>query len=494
MGKKSTPKPPDLGPYADAMEAQGEFAYLTSQEQLAWAREQDTSNRALLQQVLGPQLEAQQNQADWAKKDRARYENVYQPVEDNLIEDFQSYGSPERMQQDRSRAMADVATSFDAQRRNALQRLESYGVDPSQTRNHALDMAMRTQQGAGMAAAGTNAQRVGEDKARALRADAINIGRGMPSQVAQSYGQSVAAGNSAIGGANSTFGTSAGAMGNPTAWGAQGMQGSQGAAGIQTQGFNNQMTAYNAQQAANASMMSGIGGAMGMAAMLADGGQPMNAPGMGGMRLPPRPGAPAPTPVSPKIGPAPGGFIPAPMGGAGGMPTGGFIPAPRGGAGGMPMGGIAGRIMGGNAGRSAKGVNSGMGPGALPMQPFNMPQPTGPGVGGVFGNMGGNSGFGGAPGFSPAPMGGGPADFRGGAGAGQRALPFSTGGPVDEGPTDGSGVDDQVPAKLSVGEYVIPADVVNAKGTEYFDRLVEKYHTPAAEQRQQQALPTGAWS
>ena len=352
MGKKSTPKPPDLTPYADAMEQQGEWAFLTSQEQLKWAREQDTNNRALLQQVLGPQLEAQQNQADWAIRDRARYENTYQPLEDNLIKDFQEYGSEERLGRNRGRAMADVASNFDAQRRNALQRLESFGVDPSQTRNAALDVSMRTQQGAAMAAAATNSQRIDEDKARALRADAINIGRGMPSQVAQSYGQSVAAGSQAMGGANSTFGTSAGAIGSPGSFASLGQSGAQGAAGITNSGFQNQMSAYNAQQQANASMMSGIGSAVGMAAMLADGRQPGQA-----------------------------------------IPT--------------------------------------------------------------------------------------------------------TPGHVAAGPGNGSGIDDQVPAtivnpqtgaqvgdaRISTDEYVIPADVLRAKGVEFFDRLLEKYHTPAAQQR-----------
>ena len=351
MGKKSTPKPPDLRPYADAMEAQGEWAYKAGQDQLAWAREQDTKNRALLDQVLGPQLAAQQNQADWAIKDRQRYENVYQPLEDNLVQDFQSYGTPEQLARNRGRAMADVASSFDAQRRNALQRLEGFGVDPSQTRNAALDVAMRTQQGAAMAAAGTNATRIDEDKARALRADAINIGRGMPSQVAQSYGQSVAAGSQAVGGANSTFGTSAGAMGNPTQWGQMGMQGMQGAGNMQSQGFQNQMTAYNAQQAANSSMWSGVGSMIGMGMALADGGKPEQA-----------------------------------------VPTPGYIAS---------------------------------------------------------------------------------------------------------GPGDGSGIDDQMPmaivnpktgrieqqARVSPEEYIIPADVVRKKGVEFFDKLLEKYHTPAEQQR-----------
>lgn len=339
MGKKSTPKPPDLTPYANAMEQQGEWAFLTSQEQLGWAREQDAKNRELLQQVLGPQLQAQADQQEWAKKDRARYEGVYQPIEDQLIQDFQSYNTPERQAQERGRAMADVASSFDAQRRNALQRLESFGVDPSQTRNAALDVAMRTQQGASMAAAATNAQRVTEDKSRAMRADAINIGRGMPSQVAQSYGQSVAAGSQAMGGANSTFGTSAGAMGNPTAWGGMGMQGVQGAAGITNSGFQNQMAAQSMQNQQNSNLWSGIGSAVGMASMLADGGQPL------------------------------------------------------------------------------------------------------------------------------------------------QAIPDQPPGPVANGPTDGSGIDDQVHARLSVGEYVIPADVVQKKGVEFFDKLLQKYHTPAAQQR-----------
>jgi hypothetical protein len=47
----------------------------------------------------------------------------------------------------------------------------------------------------------------------------------------------------------------------------------------------------------------------------------------------------------------------------------------------------------------------------------------------------------------------------------------------------GTDTSDSVPAMLSKGEYVIPADVVRRKGIEYFDRLLEKHHTPAHEQR-----------
>ena len=57
---------------------------------------------------------------------------------------------------------------------------------------------------------------------------------------------------------------------------------------------------------------------------------------------------------------------------------------------------------------------------------------------------------------------------------------FADGGQVD-GP--GGPVDDKVPAMLSDGEYVIPADVVKAKGIEFFDKLKSKYHVPAQHQR-----------
>ena len=47
----------------------------------------------------------------------------------------------------------------------------------------------------------------------------------------------------------------------------------------------------------------------------------------------------------------------------------------------------------------------------------------------------------------------------------------------------GTGISDSIPAMLSDGEYVIPKDVVQRKGVEFFDKLLEKHHMPAAEQK-----------
>lgn len=46
----------------------------------------------------------------------------------------------------------------------------------------------------------------------------------------------------------------------------------------------------------------------------------------------------------------------------------------------------------------------------------------------------------------------------------------------------GTTTSDDIPAMLSTGEYVIPADVVKKMGVKHFDDMLKKNHTPAAEQ------------
>lgn len=266
MGKKSTPKPPD---YTDLIAGSKEIATMNAEaarEQLAWAREQDTKNRATLERVLGVQLPIMEEQFRNAQEDRKRYEETYLPIEQNLIKEFQDYGSPERLAEERGKAISDVSSAFDAQRKNALSRLESYGVDPSTTRNQALDLNVRIAQAAQQAGAASAATQRVENTGRALRAEAINIGRGLPSQVAGSYGQSIAAGQAGVGGANQTTGTSAGALTSGTAFSGQALSGYQGAGSLMNQGFQNRMDIANYNQAATGQWMD-LAGSLGGAAL-----------------------------------------------------------------------------------------------------------------------------------------------------------------------------------------------------------------------------------
>lgn len=71
------------------------------------------------------------------------------------------------------------------------------------------------------------------------------------------------------------------------------------------------------------------------------------------------------------------------------------------------------------------------------------------------------------------------------------ALRLADGGThVGAGPVSGPGgpVDDKVPALLSDGEYVLPADTTAKIGKAKLDKLVAETHTPAAVQRKRKAL------
>lgn len=352
----SPPPPPDLSGMADASAEVGRMNQQTAREQLDWAREQDTNNRALLQEVLDIQLPAMREQMEVAQADRSRYEEFYRPFEDAFAEEAASYDTPERRERERGGAIADVNSQFDAGRRNALSRLEGYGVDPSSTRNQALDVGVRTQQAMAQAQAATGATRRVEDIGRALKSDVINMGRGALSNAAGFYGQAVGAGSAAQGNALNTTQSGAGAVQSGLGFSNAALSGYGQSSGIMNQGYQNEMSGYNAQQQQTAGMLGAAGGVAGM--FLADGGEVE----------------------------------------------------------GLPSGSVAAQ---GRVGDPRYGV---------PQQEFTQD------------------------------------------------------GPVD-GPGNGSGIDDRVPAQLSEGEFVIPADVVRAKGEEFFEKLLERYHTPAAQQR-----------
>jgi len=69
------------------------------------------------------------------------------------------------------------------------------------------------------------------------------------------------------------------------------------------------------------------------------------------------------------------------------------------------------------------------------------------------------------------------------AGGAYMGMKKADGGPIQDpkgllrGP--GTETSDSIPAMLSKGEYVVPADVVKAKGIEFFNKLLDKHHTPA---------------
>lgn len=262
--KDDAPKAPNYQPIADASKDAAKYAYQASQDQLNWAKEQYGLDRELADSLISDMRARSATQDQWAAEDRQRYQETFAPLENQIVQEAKDYDTPERREFEAGRDMATVATQFDAAREAAQRNLEGYGIDPSQTRYAALDIGSRTQQAAAQAGAGNAAMHRVEDTGRALKADAVNLGRGFQvNPLAAS--QAALAGNQATAGINlGTTASGASTMGTGTQWAGQGNQALGVSANALNMGYNNQLAAYKAGN-------SGWGTALGLVGGLASG-------------------------------------------------------------------------------------------------------------------------------------------------------------------------------------------------------------------------------
>ena len=278
-GKGSAPTPPDYTPIAQSSTDAAKIQAQTSADQLDWAKQQYADQapytNAFMKSMTDTETQDQgiatASQAN-AQQAQDYYKQTYQPIESQFAQTAQGYNTPARAEQQSAAAQADVAQTFGGQRQAALQSLESYGIDPSQTRYGALDLGTRISQAAAQSAAGTQSRLNTEATGLALQGEAINIGRGYPGQVAQAYGTAVNAGQGATGAGNAGVGaglntssTYGSLMGTPTQWSGLQNQSLAGATNAMSTGFQNQMAGFNANTAIAQNQMSGIGSLAGAA-------------------------------------------------------------------------------------------------------------------------------------------------------------------------------------------------------------------------------------
>lgn len=260
MGSKSSPPPPpDYSGVAAASQASADKAFQLGEDQLAWAKQQYASDKATTDQVVQQAINTQNQNAATAAQDRARYQAVYQPLEDQLVGQAESYASPDRQSLEMGRAAAQVNNQFDAQRQAALQNLEGFGIDPTSTRYAALDIGQRATQAASAAAAANQARQATEATGQALESEAINVGRGYPGQIAGQYGTSLQAGNQAVSSNLATTASGAQTMGTAPQYMGLGNQATGIWGSTLAQGYGNQLAGWQAGQQAS----SGIGSLLG---------------------------------------------------------------------------------------------------------------------------------------------------------------------------------------------------------------------------------------
>jgi hypothetical protein len=263
-GKNDIPNAPDYGPLAAASQKSAEYSYKTAQDQLDWAKKTYADNKAVGDQVIDFAMGQMDKQSAWADHDRAMYEDTYEPLMQQQAARAQDYASPERQEAEAGKAEADVAQQFDSARRTAQDRLESYGVDPSQTRSGALDAGTRIAQAAASASAGNTARFRTEQYGDQLMANAVNTGKGFPQQSLAESGAAGASGNQATNTGLATTASGANTMGTGTQWQGLGNQAIGQWGQTLNAGFQNELASAQANNQAS----SGWGSALGLGASL----------------------------------------------------------------------------------------------------------------------------------------------------------------------------------------------------------------------------------
>lgn len=193
-------------PQSNLLTQIAQYAQQLAQNTYQWAQNTYAQTSALTEDNIAKFLDAANSAGGLASNQISRYQNVFQPLEDQLVKDANTYASDQRIQQAQGASEANVGQAMDTSRQNAERDLQAYGIDPSAGRYAALDKIARTQEGAAKAAAGTAAQLNTENTGRALRGQAIQVGQQYPAAAINSLNskmQGVAgAENAVLGNAN----------------------------------------------------------------------------------------------------------------------------------------------------------------------------------------------------------------------------------------------------------------------------------------------------
>lgn len=263
MGKKSSapaPAPdPLIGQSAIANIELGKDWLDFAKEQFAEGNKRQAVTDALNTNVINQQLQTQDEANTWAREDRTRTKQTFQPVEDAFIKTAQGYDSPEKQAEAAAAAKADVLANAATQQQASQRQMASMGIDPTSGRFAGIDRANATNTALAAAGAQNNARQVVRDKGLALKADAINMGKGLASSTAAAYGIGTNSGNSAVGN-NATANEQFRQNGQIMSQGMSGAIGANNSAGsLLNNLYGNQLSAWSAQQQANATSAAGTG-------------------------------------------------------------------------------------------------------------------------------------------------------------------------------------------------------------------------------------------
>jgi len=260
MSKKGSDiQVPDYSPLIAASQKASEASYALAKEQFEWAKKTYAENKLKGDKVIDFAMGQMEKFAAWADADRKRYENIYQPLEDQAAARAQDFASKERQEYMAGLAEAQITDKFQAARESAEARLEQFGIPPDQLRAGALDLGTRLAEASAQVGAGNAARMATEQYGDTLMANAINTGKGYPAQALAAGSAAGASGNQAVNTGLATTASGANTMGTAPTWQGLGNQSLGQWGQFLSQGFQDQLAKEQADQAHSSGWGSAIG-------------------------------------------------------------------------------------------------------------------------------------------------------------------------------------------------------------------------------------------
>lgn len=176
----------------------------SAREYLNFQKQQYAEMKPLAEAVSNKQMQIMDQQMGISASNEARaseyanYErSTFRPLEQSLVKDANEFDTDAKREELARRGMADVATAYEAQRKQALDTLARYGVNPNSNRFAAINAQLAQGQAADSAGVATNARTNAEQLGYARKIDAASLGRNLASNASTAYGIATSAGNSA---------------------------------------------------------------------------------------------------------------------------------------------------------------------------------------------------------------------------------------------------------------------------------------------------------
>ena len=264
-GGGSAPAPdPNIGLAQQEM-AKISREYLESWKSEVWPKmkEQAEKQDVRADEQFALDKELQEMQISSAKKTMEEFEKYGTPMRKSIYQAAEDYDTEANRERIASEALGDVKSAFGIKAADERRRMQSYGIDPTSGRAASTENINSIMEAAVGSAAANRARTAAEQLGWAKKMDAIALSQGQFGNQATSTGLALNAGNQALNAGQTTM-ANYGAMGNSMSQANQGaLQGWNQIGQLGVQKYQADVSAYNAQQQANAAGSAGFGSMVG---------------------------------------------------------------------------------------------------------------------------------------------------------------------------------------------------------------------------------------